>query len=150
MRMTMKDHIKNLSYIMDSMPDDSCGDWRDSIAYAILIIKRVDEIYQQVYDKEDCFTCTHGTWKRKGGDITMADDACGGCCSWNNKYEPFVSENLNKGDDTSDIIDQMKKDFIDRYPKNRMGELYLGGRNCYFSLNQVLNILDMYKKEKNS
>ena len=90
----LKDHIRNLSEIMDSMPDDTCGDWRDSIAYAI--------------------------------------------------------ENLSKDDDTSDNIDQIKKEFINRYPKNRMDKLYLDGRSCHFSLNEVLNILDKYKKEKNT
>ena len=92
--MTKKDHLENLSDIMDSMPDDTCGDWRDSIAYAI--------------------------------------------------------ENLSKDDDTSDNIDQIKKEFINRYPKNRMDKLYLDGRSCHFSLNEVLNILDKYKKEKNT
>jgi len=38
-------HIKNLSCIMDSMPDDACGDWRDSLAYAISSLK-TDEAYQ--------------------------------------------------------------------------------------------------------
>jgi hypothetical protein len=82
---------------MDSMPDDTCGDWRDSIAYAMDVI-----------------------------------------------------ENLDKDNDTSDNIDQIKKEFIDRYPKNIMGKLYLDGISCYFSLNEVLNILDKYKKEKNA
>lgn len=50
-------HIKNLSYIMDSMPDDVCGDWRDSLAYAISSLK-TDDAYQlmyegvEVYDKD--------------------------------------------------------------------------------------------------
>lgn len=41
--MTKKDHMKNLSDIMDSMPDDTCGDWRDSIAYAIDAIEKLDK-----------------------------------------------------------------------------------------------------------
>lgn len=90
-KMTVKDHIRNLSDIMDSMPDDACGDWRDSIAYAI--------------------------------------------------------ENLSNNDY---VIDQIKKEFIDRYPKNYMGGLELGGCSCEFSLNTILNMLDKYKKEKNS
>ena len=91
MKMTKKDHIRNLSDIMDSMPDDACGDWRDSIAYAI--------------------------------------------------------ENLSNDDYT---IDQIKKEFIDRYPKNYMGRLELDGCSCEFSLNTILSILDKYKKEKNT
>ena len=99
-KMTKKDHIENLSDIMDSMPDDTCGDWRDSIAYAIDVI-----------------------------------------------------ENLDKNNDTSDninqIIDKMKKEFIDKYPKNYMGGLELDGRSCVFSLNEILKILDKYKKGEN-
>ena len=136
--MTIKDHIRNLSYIMDSMSDDTCGDWRDSLAYAI-------EILKQASDDCDCYTCTHGTWKRKGWDITMADDACGGCCSWNSKYELLSKQNLSKDDDTVDIINQLRKEFIDRYPKNCMGGWELDGRSCVFSLNQVLQILNKYR-----
>ena len=48
-------HIKNLSYIMDSMPDDACGDWRDSLAYAISSLK-TDEAYQLMYEGGEIFT----------------------------------------------------------------------------------------------
>ena len=89
--MTIKNHIQNLSYIMDSMPDDACGDWRDSLAYAI--------------------------------------------------------ENLQQKINNGDIIDQIKKEFINLYPKNYMGGLELDGKFCEFSLNKVLEILDKYKKE---
>ena len=40
----------------------------------------------------DCNTCKYGDWKRNGWDITMADDKCGGCCSWKDKYEPIECE----------------------------------------------------------
>ena len=53
----------------------------------------------------------------------------------------------NKGDDIDNIIDQIKKEFIDKYPKNYMGGLELDGRGCVFSLNEILKILDKYKKE---
>lgn len=33
--MTKEEHKEHLLDIMDSMPDDACGDWRDSLAYAI-------------------------------------------------------------------------------------------------------------------
>lgn len=48
-------HIKNLSCIMDSMPDDACGDWRDSLAYAISSLK-TDEAYQIMYEGGEIFT----------------------------------------------------------------------------------------------
>lgn len=44
------------------------------------------------YDGKDepqtCDTCKWGEWYRKGYDITMMSDECGGCCSWNNKWTP--------------------------------------------------------------
>ena len=36
----------------------------------------------------NCDTCKWGEWYRKGYDITMMSDECGGCCSWNNKWTP--------------------------------------------------------------
>lgn len=33
--MTRENHVENLKDIMGSMPDDTCGDWRNSIACAI-------------------------------------------------------------------------------------------------------------------
>lgn len=34
-----------------------------------------------------CENCKHGEKYRKGYDITTMDDECGGCCSWNDKFE---------------------------------------------------------------
>ena len=65
---------------------------------------------------------------------SMPDGACGGCCSWNNKYESFVKENLNMNDD----IDQMQKDLI---------KYYLKGYVSVSELSKALKILDKYKKE---
>ena len=39
-------------------------------------------------------------------------------------------------------LDKVKQAFINKYPKNYMGEPELGGRTCYFSLNEVLEILE--------
>lgn len=75
---------------------------------------------------------------RKLDDIimdSMLDDACGGCCSWNTKYEPSVNENLNKGDN----IDQMQNDLI---------KYYLKGYLSVSELSKALKILDKYKKER--
>ena len=36
----------------------------------------------------NCDTCKWGEWYRQGYDITMMDDECGGCCSWNSKWTP--------------------------------------------------------------
>ena len=39
-------------------------------------------------EAQTCETCKWGEWYRKGYDITMMSDECGGCCSWNNKWKP--------------------------------------------------------------
>lgn len=64
-----------------------------------------------------------------------------------NENEISPKQNLSNDDAIDDIIDQMKKEFIDLYPKNYMGGLELDGCSCEFSLNKVLEILDKYKKE---
>ena len=38
-------------------------------------------------DEHTCDTCEYGEWYRHGYDITMMDDECGGCCSWNDKWK---------------------------------------------------------------
>jgi hypothetical protein len=45
------------------------------------------------------------------------------------------------------ILDQIRGEFIARYPKNYMGELEFGGRSCEFTLNQILHIIDKYRTE---
>ena len=55
MELTRKQIIDNLSYIADSMPDDACGEWRDSLAYAISSLK-TDEAYQLMYEGGEIFT----------------------------------------------------------------------------------------------
>jgi len=46
-----------------------------------------------------------------------------------------------------ELIENIKNEFIARYPKNYVGDPELGGCACTFSLNTVLDILDEYKKE---
>lgn len=55
MELTRKQVIDNLSYIADSMPDDVCAEWRDSLAYAISSLK-TDEAYQLMYEGEGIYT----------------------------------------------------------------------------------------------
>lgn len=45
------------------------------------------------------------------------------------------------------VLDKIRNEFIDRYPRNYANELELGGRSCVFSLNEVLWIIDKYKVE---
>lgn len=46
MGMTIDEHKDHLLDIMDSMPDDACGDWRDSLAYAIDTMRKYQKIEQ--------------------------------------------------------------------------------------------------------
>ena len=55
-------HIKNLSYIMDSMPDDACSDWRDSLAFAVDTLRKYQQIEQILDD-----------WKSDGGAFEMSE-----------------------------------------------------------------------------
>lgn len=48
---------------------------------------------------------------------------------------------------TVDVLDKIKAEFINRYPKNYAGELDLGGSACHFSLNEILEIIDKYRNE---
>ena len=48
------------------------------------------------------------------------------------------------------IINKIRADIIDRYPKNYAGEPELGGCACEFSLNQILKIIDKHKAEMES
>ena len=39
-------------------------------------------------EEHTCDACEYGEWQRRGYDVTMMDDECGGCCSWNDKWKP--------------------------------------------------------------
>lgn len=49
---------------------------------------KVSEIPTGSEKPNNCDTCKWGEWYRQGYDITMMDDECGGCCSWNSKWTP--------------------------------------------------------------
>ena len=57
---------------------------------------------------------------------------------------PF--EGITNGEVITRIIEDLKNEFIAKYPKNFAGEPELGGCACTFSLNKVLDILDKYKE----
>ena len=44
MNFIIDEHKGHLLDIMDSMPDDGCGDWRDSLAYAIETMRKYQKI----------------------------------------------------------------------------------------------------------
>ena len=52
-----------------------------------------------------------------------------------------VTSGLQQNTSKGLSLDKVKQAFINKYPKNYMGEPELGGRTCYFSLNEVLEIL---------
>ena len=39
-------------------------------------------------EKHECSTCKFGKNYTNGYDITTMNDECGGCCSWNDKWQP--------------------------------------------------------------
>lgn len=45
------------------------------------------------------------------------------------------------------VIDEIKAEFVKRYPKNYAGDLESGGISCVFSLDKVLQIIDEKVKE---
>lgn len=44
-------------------------------------------------------------------------------------------------------VKKVREEFINKYPKNYMGEPELGGRSCVFSLNEVLDIINKHLSE---
>lgn len=38
-------------------------------------------------EKHDCKTCKFGKNYENGYDVTTMNDECGGCCSWNDKWQ---------------------------------------------------------------
>lgn len=87
-------HIKNLSYIMDSMPDDACSEWRDSLAYAISSLK-TDEAYQIMYEGGEIFT--------KADLVAMLEELKTEIDELQGKYSPYYDE---ASQHTSEIIQQ--------------------------------------------
>lgn len=53
------EYKKHLLDIMDSMPDDACGDWRDSLAYAIETMRKYQKI-QEIVKSWEGDTWTNG------------------------------------------------------------------------------------------
>lgn len=50
--MTIEKHIEHLLDIMDSMPDDTCGDWRDSLAFSVDTMRKYQKIEQIMKSKK--------------------------------------------------------------------------------------------------
>lgn len=39
-------------------------------------------------EPHECSTCKFGSNYKNGYDTTTMDDECGGCCTWNDKWQP--------------------------------------------------------------
>ena len=88
-----------IELLIDNYRYASDKEWiQDKVAWALYHTwKEADRKTENSSEKpNNCDTCKWGEWYRKGYDITMMDDECGGCCSWNSKWtpkdEPSVSE----------------------------------------------------------
>lgn len=44
----------------------------------------------------ECNTCKFGSNYKNGYDTTTMDDECGGCCSWNDKWQPKAESEVNE------------------------------------------------------
>ena len=44
----------------------------------------------------------------------------------------------------NEVLNDMKLYFIDKYPKNYAGEVELKGNSCIFSLNDILNTINIF------
>ena len=91
------DHdLKNAPYWYDEEHLDELNGFQDGLERAMKIInKHIVERSEDAKDSKNehtCETCIYGKWKRKGWDITMSDDECGGCCSWNDKWKQLYTE----------------------------------------------------------
>ncbi len=76
----------------------------------------------------------------KGNQTGIYCSCCGKWLKWADKDE----QNLRM---KSSILDKIRAEFINQYPKNYMGESELGGARCVFSLNDALDVIDKYKAE---
>lgn len=88
--------------------------------YSLLTRERAIRIIDKYAEQEcdnDCNTCKYGDWKRNGLDITMADDKCGGCCSWKDKYEPIECDAVSR---------QAVLDLIEHYNSDGLGSVFYG------------------------
>ena len=66
---------------------------KKALKHAIRLLReeeaKADRKTENISEKpNNCNTCKWGEWYRQGYDITMMDDECGGCCSWNSKWTP--------------------------------------------------------------
>lgn len=67
----------------------------------ITIEQMAEDLSDRKTEPQTCDTCKWGEWYRQGYDITMMDDECGGCCSWNSKWTP-------KTEPTISILEQVE------------------------------------------
>jgi len=66
-------------------------------------------------------------------------------------YKAITNGEKLEQEQTDSVLEDIKAEFIKRYPINYCGEPELGGVSCVFSLNEVLKIIDKYingKKKK--
>ena len=78
-------------------------------------------------------------------------DWCKGCKEYDtekhccHRYSSFIQESLKEN--INAVLEDIKAEFIKRYPHNYCGEPELGGVSCVFSLNEVLEIIDKHISE---
>ena len=97
---------------------DTCGsDFQYELATESMNI--LAEALRKLNNSEkpnNCDTCKWGEWYRKGYDITMMDDECGGCCSWNSKWTPKDEPQNHSGEATEMVKDKPQTEGFFREP----------------------------------
>lgn len=95
----MTSRVEELQRMCDNINENgglNSGEWHTAllaqIAQNLAVIADVMMADRKTENSSEipnnCETCKWGEWYRNGRDITIMDDECGGCCSWNNKWTP--------------------------------------------------------------
>lgn len=97
MEKTIDKHKKHLLDIMDSMPDDACGDWRDSLAYAIDTMRKYQQLRADYENrlKDDMVAMLRFLWNDiENLDAPICDYASSDCISkW--QVHEIIQQKIN-------------------------------------------------------
>ena len=73
--------------IIDENKITSFG-WNNIDNHAVVDAPTIIEADNEGVEPHECSTCKFGKNYTNGYDATTMNDECGGCCSWNDKWQP--------------------------------------------------------------
>lgn len=88
-----------------------------------------------------CLDCHVETRQFFGGLSSQPQQWDDAVEQWNMRYQEMKQVS---------VLDEIRTEFINQYPKNYMGEPEFDGASRVFSLNEVLNVIDTYKQKIDS